>query len=214
MKATGGGLSSSISISTQSPAILSSISLSFGSNTIYVGKSTKATVTALYSDGTTKDVTTQSTISGTSFLSISGSQITSIKQIGCLGNQTVSASYGDKTTTATLAVQTDMKSISIFCELYCQETGSSASGDGSSSLTVYIPANDGGTVDMDLSGTITTISGDTYNIETCEYVQAWYYNDLLKKGNYSSSDGMMPGDNGLIRIKYLGEEVMSFEVYF
>lgn len=214
MKATGGGLSSSISISTQSPAILSSISLSFGSNTIYVGKSTKATVTALYSDGTTKDVTTQSTISGTSFLSISGSQITSIKQIGCLGNQTVSASYGGKTTTATLAVQTDMKSISIFCELYCQETGSSASGDGSSSLTVYIPANDGGTVDMDLSGTITTISGDTYNIETCEYVQAWYYNDLLKKGNYSSSDGMMPGDNGLIRIKYLGEEVMSFEVYF
>lgn len=126
----------------------------------------------------------------------------------------MSATYGGKTISAALTVKTDFKSISLKCELYCQETRSSTSGDGSRGLTVYIPANDGGTVDFDLSGTITTIFGDSYNIEISDYVQAWYYNDLMKKGIYSSSDWMMPGDNGYVRINYLGEEVKSFEVYF
>lgn len=214
ISSTASGISASQKVNILKPATLSSISLSFAEQSIYAGKSTNAVVTATYSDGTTKNVTSDSNLTGSSYLSISGSTVSSIKKIGCLGEQTVSATYGGKSISATLTVKTDFKSISLTCELYCQETRSSVSGDGSRGLTVYIPANDGGTVDFELSGTITTIFGDSYNIEVSDYVQAWYYNDLLKNGNYSSSDWMMPGDNGSVRIKYLGEEVKSFEVYF
>lgn len=163
------------------------------------------------------NVTSLSTLTGNDNLTISGSTISSIKKIGCLGEQTVYASYCGKNTSALLNVKSDFKSISLTCELYCKENYNSVTGNGSRDLVLNLPSeNHEGTVDLDLYGTIETIFGDSFSISLSDYTQAWYENDILTNGNpsYTSSDSMMSGDRLNIRINYLEEEVSSFHVCF
>lgn len=192
---------------------LSSISLSFASNSIYAGTSTTATVTAVYSDGSTKDVTSQSSLTGPAFVSINGSSISSQKAIGCLGQKSITASYEGMTNSANLSVISDFKSISLECQLYCIDTYRSASGNGNSSISLGVPMNDGGEVRTTISGTITTYNNDSYNIIGNSLIKVAFENDNISSTGVST-DWMMPGDNLTMRIYYLGEEVKSFGVYF
>jgi len=212
MNASSGSISSSQSIGVKQAVTLSSISLSFSSNSVYAGGSVTAKVTAKYSDGTTSDVTSQSTITGSSKLSVSGSTVSSIKAIGCLGEQSVSASYDGKNASASLTVVTDFKAVSLTCELTCLDTWASASGDGSRDIYLSVPMNDGGEVKAEVYGTLTTYNGNSYDITNNSFIKIWYENDLFRNGQ--STDYMMPGDDMTFRIEYLGQTVKSWTVHY
>ena len=70
-----------------------------GGDIITVGGRSSYTVTALYEDGTEMDVTPDAVINSTNKvgLSCSGGVISSLKINGCLGNRSLSATYGGKT---------------------------------------------------------------------------------------------------------------------
>ena len=212
ISAASDGISASQRIKIEKAVTLSSISLSFASNSIYAGKSTTATVTAVYSDGSTKDVTSQSSLSGPSYISISGSTISSQKAIGCLGQKTITATYEGKTNSVNLSVISDFKSISLECELYCYDNYRSASGNGNS-ISLGVPMNDGGEVRTTISGTISTYNNDSYNIIGNSLIKVEFEHDNISSTGVST-DWMMPGDNLTMRIYYLGEEVKSFGVSF
>ena len=211
-KAASTQITASQNISTKKNVTLSSISLSFAKNKIYAGGSTTATVTAIYSDGSTKDVTSQSSLSGPSYISISGTSVSSQKAIGCLGQKSITATYDGKTNSANLSVISDFKLISLECELYCFDNYRSASGNGNS-ISLGVPMNDGGEVRTSISGTITTYNNDSYNIIGNSLIKVVFENDNISSTGVST-DWMMPGDNLTMRISYLGEEVKSFGVSF
>jgi len=211
MNAQSSGISSAENVSVKKTTTLNSLTLTFSSNSVYAGHSVTATVIANYSDGTSKDVTSESSISGNSKLSVSGSTISSIKAIGCLGNQSVTASYGGKNISADLLVVTDFKAVSLTCELTCEDNHQVRSGDGSSTINLPVPMNDGGDVTADVWGTLTTIFNDSYNILSSSYIKVWYENDLYTG---VCTDNMMPGDELTFRIEYLGETVKSWMVRF
>jgi len=91
---------------------LSSIEISPPNPTVNVGVPLSVVITAVYSDGSTKDVSSSSTVTSgsTSILTVSGATLSGVKA----GTATITASYQGKTATATVTVvATALQSISI-----------------------------------------------------------------------------------------------------
>lgn len=146
-------------IVSNTPVTLTSISVDLDPSFIQVGGTSTVTVTALWSNGSTTDVTNSATISSgtTSVATLSGSTLTG----KAVGTSTISASYDGKSGSATLtvsAVPVTLESVSVSL------TPSSINIGGSSAVTVTAHYSDGHTENVTNSGA--TISSGTTSVAT------------------------------------------------
>ena len=177
-------------------------------SSVVVGSSTTYKVTANYSDGSTETVTTSASMSTTNStgFSVSGSNITTSKAIGCLGQRSITASYNGKTDSQNFTVTTDYKSddITLSWTSDVGRSGSAASG----TLSGYVKRNDDSQVTVSFSGNLKTSNYDTYAVSN-GFIE--FYCDGYKASTsqtYSSQDG----DRETYEMRYLGETIKTWNV--
>lgn len=158
---TCGGKTCSQAITVNAAKVLSSISIS-GETTSFVEGDTFSfggTVTAHYSDSTTANVTSSSTFSGYNMTT--------------LGNQTVTVSYGGKSTTYSITVgQGTLSSIAVSGQTTTYQKGNAFSFDGTCTATFtngyqkVVTPTSVTSPDMSTAGTKTITVSYTYNGNT------------------------------------------------
>ncbi|MCH5150561.1 MAG: Ig-like domain-containing protein [Spirochaetales bacterium] len=133
--------------------VLSGIAVTLSASSIEVGKTAQVTVMASYSDGTTKDVTNEATISrsGTA-ASLSGKTITGVSA----GKTVITAEFGGKTASASITIKEAINGYRV--HFY---------GASWSSYSIYY-YNDDKTKVGDWPGKTMTKNADTYSYDLTE----------------------------------------------
>lgn len=158
---TYGGKTCSLPITVNAPKVLSSISVSGYKSSFVEGDNFafNGTVTAHYTDSTTGNVTSLATFSGYNMTSV--------------GNQTVTVSYGGKTTTYEIVVsQGTLSSISVSGQTTTYQKGNAFSFDGICTATFangyqkVVTPTSVTSPDMSIGGIKTIIVSFTYNGNT------------------------------------------------
>lgn len=214
---TGGTQITSSDVDVNVTAAISSVRLTLtGDNSIVVGKNSSYKVTALYSDGTEKDVTSDATISSTNSvgLSCSGGVISSSKINGCLGKRSLTATYGGKTSSSCdFTVTTDFDYLKF---------NFNADSDVFSDIRDYAINSKNGSSGFQLHSETGAASGDiTFSVRSFYlYIKGsyspYYGNVTYKMDSSDFRDSITIsariGESYTLHIYYLGEEVFSQKV--
>lgn len=214
---TGGMDVTSNDVDCSTTPVLSSIALSItGNNPIVVGNQSSYKVTATYNDGSTKDITSEATVSSTNTvgLNCSGGIISTSKINGCLGKRSLTASYDGKTSSSVdITVTTDFD--------YLKFNFNSES-DVFSDIRDYAINSKNAQSGLQLHSETGASSGDiTFSIRSFSlYIKGsynpYYGNVTYKMDNTEFRDTVKisatRGNSYTLHIYYLGEEVFSQKV--
>lgn len=177
---------------------MTGLTLTLAKSELMAGGSTTYTVKATYSDGSTADVTSSASVSSSSsFLSANSGNVSSSKGSGCLGQFSLTASYGGKTDSQNLKVVTDFKSLTLSFTL-SNKYGSDTS-DGSKIVTASVPRGNTGEVTFKASVMVSSYNSGGDIVLKVD-------NDVISNG-VSKTWMMQDGDRGTLKVYYLGELV-------